>query len=432
MRVQCSTCLELLAPGDDLTSTQCGHVFHVTCVIQWFETRKNCPQCRHPARESTLRRIFLAGTDGDSTLGVDSSALQSDLDDAKLQVRMKDNELRKAIGKMKEMEEQSMKQREEIKSLEKARNKIREQYEGIRSQAKLLQGEKVKCDAAMREAEHLRTKLDNFKMVEVALKGQEGALNQFLHDRGAFDGRTKDLASLVILLKQKLAEVKQERSKAEAQLKTTELTRGKDRQKVKQLESQVGDLQAVARNLEGDLQKANIEASQLREQLSTMKTSQSLFTSDKGTAETCLDSPQGQLRVMEEMLELEDEDWEEPEKLPSFTPAGSKVKVKKTEDKEEREESPPLSSSNILTSLPTNSMLKNREVGGLSRQYDGMGGRSRQLFDSVSSSSSSALKLKALAGPLQGAKRKKTIPLTQKPNKQIKTLDKFFGSFDTP
>ena len=403
MRVQCSTCLELLAPGDDLTSTQCGHVFHVTCVIQWFETRKNCPQCRHPARESTLRRIFLAGTDGDTTtLGVDSSALQSDLDDAKLQVRMKDNELRKAIGKVKEMEEQGMKQREEIKSLEKARNKIKEQYEGIRSQAKLLQGEKVKCDAAMREAEHLRTKLENFKMVEVALKGQEGALNQFLHDRGAFDGRTKDLASLVILLKQKLAEVKQERSKAEAQLKSTELTRGKYQQKVKQLESQVGDLQAVARNLEGDLQKANIEASQLREQLSTMKTSQSLFTSDKGTAETCLDSPQGQLRVMEEMLELEDENWE----------------------------SPPLSSSNILTSLPTNSMLKTRDVGGLSRQYNGMGGRSRQLFD-TGSSSSSALTLTAPAGPSQGAK-KKTIPLNQKPNKQTKTMDKFFGSFDTP
>ena len=423
MRVQCSTCLELLAPGDDLTSTPCGHVFHVTCVIQWFETKKNCPQCRHPARESTLRRIFLADTDGDTTLGIDSSSLQSDLDDAKLQVRMKDNELRKAMGKVKEIEEQNMKQREEIKSLEKGRNRLKEQYEGIRSQAKLLQGEKMKCDEAVREADLLRTKLENFKTVEVALKGQEGALNQFLHDRGAFDGRTKDLASLVILLKQKLGEVKQERSKTEAQLKTAELTRGKDRQRVKQLETQVGDFQAVARNLEGDLQKAKSEVAQLREQSRrTIRTSQS----DK----TSLESPQGRLRAMEEMLELEDKDWEKPAaKLPTFTPAGitNKVNQKKSE---EREASPPLSSSNILTSRPTNSVLKNREVGGLFRQYDGMGGRSRQLFDTVGSSS--AVKLKALAGPSQGAKKKKTIPSTQKPNKQMKTLDKFFGSFDTP
>lgn len=431
MRVQCSTCLELLAPGDDLTSTPCGHVFHVTCVIQWFETKKNCPQCRHPARESTLRRIFLADTDGDTTLGIDSSSLQSDLDDAKLQVRMKDNELRKALGKVKEMEEQNIKQREEIKSLEKGRNRLKEQYEGIQSQAKLLQGEKMKCDEATREAEHLKTKLENFKTVEVALKGQEGALNQFLHDRGAFDGKTKDLASLVILLKQKLGEVKQERSKVEAQVKTAEMTRGKDRQRLKQLEMQVGDFQAVARNLEGDLQKAKSETSLLREQLrrTIINPQQSEFN------QTSTDSPQGRLRAMEEMLELEDEDWEEKPgaKLPSFTPAGIKLNnTKKKKTEEEREASPPLSSSNILTSRPpTNSILKSREVsGGLARQYDGMGGRSRQLFEP----SSSSMKLKAMAasGPSQGAKKKKTMPLTQKPNKQMRTLDKFFGSFDTP
>lgn len=427
--MQCSTCLELLAPGDDLTSTPCGHVFHVTCVVQWFETKKNCPQCRHPARESTLRRIFLAETDGDTTLGIDSSSLQSDLDDAKLQVRMKDNELRKTIGKVKEMEEQSAKQREEIKSLERARNKLKEQYEGVRSQAKLLQGEKIRCDEALREAELLRAKLENFKTVEVALKGQEGALNQFLHDRGAFDGRTKDLASLVILLKQKLAEVKQERSKTEAQLKTAELTRGRDRQRVKLLETQVGDIQAVARNLEGDLLKANKETSQLREQLKkSLRSTQSELNSDK--SDKPLESPHGQLQALEEMLDLEDEEWEKPSKLPSFTPAG--LNIQKEKKKEEREESPVLSSSNILTNRPTNSMLKTREVGGgLSRQYDGMGGRSRQLFES--SSSSSANKLKALAGPSHSqAKKKKTVPMTQKPNKQMKTLDKFFGSFDTP
>ena len=154
------------------------------------------------------------------------------------------------------------------------------------------------------------------------------------------------------------------------------------------------------------------------------------------STETSLDSPQGRLRAMEEMLEeMEDEEWEKPAatKLPSFTPAGIKVNNTKKKTEEEREASPPLSSSNILTSRPTNSLLKNREVsGGLSRQYDGMGGRSRQLFH-TEGSLSSAMKLKALAaGPSQGAKKKKTMPLTQKPNKQMKTLDKFFGSFDTP
>ena len=90
MRVQCSTCLELLTPGDDLTSTPCGHVFHMACVVQWFETKKNCPQCRHSANERNLRKIYLAETDGEPEIDADS--LQNHLDSAKLQPRCKEGE----------------------------------------------------------------------------------------------------------------------------------------------------------------------------------------------------------------------------------------------------------------------------------------------------------------------------------------------------
>ena len=55
MRVNCSTCLELLTPSDNLVCTPCGHVFHVHCVMQWFESKKNCPQCRHSANEKNIR-----------------------------------------------------------------------------------------------------------------------------------------------------------------------------------------------------------------------------------------------------------------------------------------------------------------------------------------------------------------------------------------
>ena len=77
MKVQCSICLELLIPGDDLTSTPCGHVFHLACIFQWFETEHNCPQCRHPANERSLRKIFLAETDRDEE---DPKALQNKIE----------------------------------------------------------------------------------------------------------------------------------------------------------------------------------------------------------------------------------------------------------------------------------------------------------------------------------------------------------------
>merc|ERR1712192_186856 len=84
---------------------------------------------------------------------------------------------------------------------------------------------------------------------------------------GAFDTRTKDLANLVILLKQKLVVVKVERSKAETQVKTVESRQGDEKAKVRALEIQVADLQAVARNLSRDLDKAKEENLGLEEQL---------------------------------------------------------------------------------------------------------------------------------------------------------------------
>ena len=113
----------------------------------------------------------------------------------------------------------------------------------------------------------IRQKLENFKGVELALRGQEGDLNRFLHERGAFDAKTKDLANLVILLKQKLVAVKVERSKAETQLKTVESRQGDEKAKVMALETQVADLQAVGRNLSRDLEKAKEDNLALEEQL---------------------------------------------------------------------------------------------------------------------------------------------------------------------
>merc|ERR1712192_130064 len=84
---------------------------------------------------------------------------------------------------------------------------------------------------------------------------------------GAFDTRTKDLANLVILLKQKLVVVKVERSKAETQVKTVESRQGNEKAKVRALETQVADLQAVARNVTRDLEKSRGENLALEEQL---------------------------------------------------------------------------------------------------------------------------------------------------------------------
>ena len=232
MRVQCSTCLELLTPGDDLTSTPCGHVFHMACVVQWFETKKNCPQCRHTANERTLRKIFLAETDGEAVADADS--LQNQLESAQFQLRCKETERSRIAGRNKELEELLKNQKEEIKDLERKRLKLKDSVDSLKNQNRVLQEEKYKYEEARKAAEDLRLKLENFKSVEIAIRGQEGELNKFLHERGAFDSKTRDLATLVVMLKQKMVDVKKERTAAENKVKEASRENGIDKRKVRE------------------------------------------------------------------------------------------------------------------------------------------------------------------------------------------------------
>jgi len=155
MRVQCSTCLELLTPEDDLTSTPCGHVFHLACVVQWFETKKNCPQCRHSANERTLRKIFLAETDGATQQDPDD--LQNQLDNAQFQLRLKEAEKSKLSDRNKEVENLLRQQKDEIKKIEHDKRKYKEQAEGMRTQNRVLQEEHFKYETALKFIQNIMT-----------------------------------------------------------------------------------------------------------------------------------------------------------------------------------------------------------------------------------------------------------------------------------
>ena len=96
-----------------MTSTPCGHVFHLHCVIQWFENKKNCPQCRHVANERTLRKIYLSETDGEPA--VSSDQLQNQVDSLQLQLRCTKGDQQKLVDKNQQLDQQNRALKEEIK-----------------------------------------------------------------------------------------------------------------------------------------------------------------------------------------------------------------------------------------------------------------------------------------------------------------------------
>ena len=88
----------------------------------------------------------------------------------------------------------------------------------MRTQNRQLEVERCRYEEALKENKENKEKLEKYKSIELAVKGLDEDLNQFLEQRGAFDKKTKDISILVIALKKSLAEVRIERNHFERRL----------------------------------------------------------------------------------------------------------------------------------------------------------------------------------------------------------------------
>jgi hypothetical protein len=99
-----------------------------------------------------------------------------------------------------------------IQNSEAARRKAKELTEGYKSQVKYLHEERERNEAHRLEAERCRKQLEQYKAIQLVLAGSEGEVNRMLHERGAFDGRSRDLAVLIVEMKKKIVDLKRERT----------------------------------------------------------------------------------------------------------------------------------------------------------------------------------------------------------------------------
>lgn len=62
---QCSICFEKLTTTNSVVDPQttvelpCGHVFHQSCIKNWFNTKSTCPICRHELKSSIKIHFLL-------------------------------------------------------------------------------------------------------------------------------------------------------------------------------------------------------------------------------------------------------------------------------------------------------------------------------------------------------------------------------------
>uniref|UniRef100_A0A8C5NX66 RING-type domain-containing protein n=1 Tax=Jaculus jaculus TaxID=51337 RepID=A0A8C5NX66_JACJA len=103
IRALCTICSDFFDHSRDVAAIQCGHTFHLQCLIQWFETApsRTCPQCRIQVGKRTIinKLFFDLAQEEESVLDAEFLKLQtvySELDQAKLELRSAQKDLQNA------------------------------------------------------------------------------------------------------------------------------------------------------------------------------------------------------------------------------------------------------------------------------------------------------------------------------------------------
>ncbi|KAL7745617.1 hypothetical protein ACLKA6_009839 [Drosophila palustris] len=72
--VSCVICSEQYKAADNIYAGTCGHVFHWTCLLRWWEESKKCPVCR-----STSADYFQIFLDFEETVSCQKQSLGNEV-----------------------------------------------------------------------------------------------------------------------------------------------------------------------------------------------------------------------------------------------------------------------------------------------------------------------------------------------------------------
>ncbi len=56
---ECPICLNEFKKGDKLKKLPCGHLFHQTCISEWFQRKMICPNCKYSIIDKKISNLNL-------------------------------------------------------------------------------------------------------------------------------------------------------------------------------------------------------------------------------------------------------------------------------------------------------------------------------------------------------------------------------------
>jgi len=442
MRANCSTCYELLTCSEELLCLPCGHVFHQQCTLMWFKSKKNCPQCRQPANEKTARKIFFSEAEELDTQKQPDD-LQRQIDSLQLQVRISKCDLEHLRKENKTMQETTQKLKDELKISDKAKRDAEAKTKDYKHQIRIWLEEREQYCKMQIEFQTVKEKLAKYSLVEKSLEGSIGDVNAILHERGCYSNDARDLATLVVELKKKLGETRKTKALLERQISEATGKRDEERKKIKTLSVQVSDLKTLSDHKEDEvkfLKSTNEELEEENESLKVKLEKQERMIKSLRDKEKDLAASKENLgsNVFDLSSESDGSRENESQELTFMESPQVSYRSCAIAVGEKRKALSQLSSQSSRISKKEPDMPNKKlkygnlmEIGTLSftdgKGYNGFGGRSNpDIFPEPL-----AIKRPLVMKKSSSSSNKKT-GLQAKVVKNQMTVDKFFGSFDTP
>jgi len=206
MRILCSICADNIE--EDLCSTRCAHTFHFECLNTWLLHSKTCPQCRESCKPKDVLKLFVTSSElGRDFECTDPKEMKEILVQQKKQIEEKNDSLIKAETLLEDIQR-------EMVSLQSQYDKVYKNLKEEESSKSLLKRrlksqtlELEKARVAVKEAEQLKSKVENCNRVQALLKGKKDEVQDLI--RGS---SSSQIAVLTVAMKAEYDVLKEKRA----------------------------------------------------------------------------------------------------------------------------------------------------------------------------------------------------------------------------
>ncbi|XP_055536397.1 E3 ubiquitin-protein ligase TRAIP [Wyeomyia smithii] len=254
MNLACAICSDLVMPSEDIHMTPCGHSFHYSCLIQWLERSKTCPQCRNKCHEKSLIKVYFNVAAGDVV--EDSATLLHKLDAMTLSVR----EMEK---KLKEFEEKDASYKSERKKMKKTLTTLEDMIKSkdftiaaFKQETDMLRNDRAHMQKLQDELKTLKAKMDLMSTIEHVVSATAKEVEEML----AHDDNPRTLAVLVATLKRELKASDAKKHEMRDRIKTIQNDLHQERVRRKLLEDKLSTADSEVYRLEQEIKRLEMNA----------------------------------------------------------------------------------------------------------------------------------------------------------------------------